>query len=156
MPSSPRRTLAQTCHLSSRCLLPSSPTPQAVYGCSFVSDHRHCPSLACPHILTFASFAHSSGGAERAESDLEKRVLTAGGNLSKKNGLYLELQKKQTETEKLLSDKTTELERASTLTEELTRKLKRAELLALEQTEDIQNKDELLQKRQTELDRERG
>lgn len=122
----------------------------------FCLGSPHCSSLTCPHILTFASCAHSSGGAERAESDLEKRVLTAAENLSRKNGLYLELQKKETETEKLLSDKTTELEKASTLTEELTRKLKRAELLALEQTEDIQNKDELLKKRQTELDRERG
>lgn len=83
-------------------------------------------------------------------------MLTAGETLSKKNGLLLSLQKKQTETEKLLGNKTTELEKAATLTEELTRKLKRAELLAREQTEDIQNKDELLQKRQTELDRERG
>ena len=120
---------------------------------SVASDHRYYLLLAYP---TFASFACSPGRAERAESDLEKRVLTAGETLSKKNGLLLSLQKKQTETEKLLGNKTTELEKAATLTEELTRKLKRAELLAREQTEDIQNKDELLQKRQTELDRERG
>lgn len=30
----------QTCHLSSRSLLSSSPAPQAFYGCSFVLDHR--------------------------------------------------------------------------------------------------------------------